>query len=90
VPEFVLAHAQRWIEHFTSEGHDPRPLAAGVEGVIYGLGNGLVAKVWRDRRPAELERMQSFYADVAAAGLPFAMPEIVAVEQDGVLTARHR
>jgi aminoglycoside phosphotransferase (APT) family kinase protein len=81
VPEFVLAHAQRWIEHFTSEGHDPRPLAAGMEGVIYDLGNGLVAKVWRDRRPAELERMQSFYADVAAAGLPFATPEIVAVEQ---------
>ena len=81
MPEFVLAHAQQWIEHFTSEGHDPRPLAAGVEGAIYDLGNGLVAKVWRDRRPAELVRMQSFYADVAAARLPFGTPEIMAVEQ---------
>jgi aminoglycoside phosphotransferase (APT) family kinase protein len=81
VPEWVLAHTQRWIEHFTSEGHDPRPLAAGVEGAIYDLGDDLVAKVWRDRRPAELVGMRSFYADVAAAGLPFGTPEIVAVEQ---------
>lgn len=81
MPEFVLSHTQRWIEHFRSEGHDPQPLAAGVEGAIYDLGNGLVAKVWRDHRPAELVRMQSFYADVAAANLPFGTPEIVAVEQ---------
>jgi aminoglycoside phosphotransferase (APT) family kinase protein len=83
VPDWVLAHTQQWIEHFTSGGHDPQPLAAGVEGAIYDLGNDLVAKVWRDRRPADLMRMQSFYADVAAAGLPFGTPEIVAVEQVG-------
>jgi aminoglycoside phosphotransferase (APT) family kinase protein len=83
MPEFVLAHTQQWIRHFASAGHDPRPLAAGVEGAIYDLGDGLVAKVWRDRRPAELVRMQSFYADVAAAGLPFSTPEIQAVEQVG-------
>ena len=81
MPEFVLAHTKRWMEHFASEGHDPRPLAAGVEGAIYDLGNDLVAKVWRDGRPAELARRQDFYADVAAAGLPFRTPEILAVEQ---------
>jgi aminoglycoside phosphotransferase (APT) family kinase protein len=81
VPEFVLAHTQRWMEHFARQGHDPRPLAAGVEGAIYDLGNGLVAKVWRERGAGELVRMQAFYADVAAAGLPFETPEIVAVEQ---------
>lgn len=81
MPDFVLSHTQRWIEHFASEGHDPQPLAAGVEGAIYDLGNGLVAKVWRERGAAELVRMQAFYADVAAAGLPFETPEIVAVEQ---------
>jgi hypothetical protein len=81
MPEFVLAHTQQWMKHFASEGHDPRPLAAGVEGAIYALGDGLVAKVWRDRRPAELVRMQSFYADVVAAGLPFSTPEILAVEE---------
>jgi len=81
VPEFVLAHTQQWMRHFADQGHDPRPLAAGGEGAIYDLGGGLVAKVWRDRRPAELVRMQSFYADVGAAGLPFGTPEILAVEQ---------
>jgi hypothetical protein len=81
MPEFVLAHTQQWIKHFASEGHDPRPLAAGVEGAIYDLGSGLVAKVWRDRRPDELVCMQNFYADVASAGLPFSTPEILAVEQ---------
>jgi aminoglycoside phosphotransferase (APT) family kinase protein len=81
MPEFVLAHTQQWIDHFASQGHDARPLAAGVEGAIYDLGDGLVAKVWRDRRAAELARMQSFYADVAAAGLPFSTPEILALEQ---------
>jgi hypothetical protein len=59
MPEFVLAYTQQWIKHFASEGHDPRPLAAGVEGAIYDLGGGLVAKVWRDRRPDELVCMQS-------------------------------
>ena len=81
MPGFVLAHTQRWMRHFAGEGHDPSPLAAGVEGAIYDLGGGLVAKVWRDRRPAELVRMQSFYADVGAAGLPFRTPEILAVKQ---------
>jgi aminoglycoside phosphotransferase (APT) family kinase protein len=83
VPEFVVAHTQQWLDHFARAGHDPSPLAAGVEGAIYDLGRGLVAKVWRDRRPAELARMQRFYGDVAAAGLPFGTPEILAVESAG-------
>jgi hypothetical protein len=81
LPEFPLAHTQRWIDHFASHGHDATPLAAEVEGAIYYLGRGLIAKVWRERRPAELQAMQSFYADVAAAELPFRTPEILAVEQ---------
>jgi aminoglycoside phosphotransferase (APT) family kinase protein len=83
VPEFVLAHTQQWIEHFAGRGHHPKPLAAGVEGAIYDLGDGLIAKVWRERRAVELLRLQAFYADVAAAGLPFATPEIVAVDEVG-------
>lgn len=83
MPEFVVDHTQEWFDHFTRQGHDPKPLAAGVEGAIYDLGNGLIAKVWRERRAAELERMQSFYVDVAAACLPFGTPEILRVEQVG-------
>jgi hypothetical protein len=91
VPGFVLAHTQQWMRYFTGQGHDPKPLAAGVEGAIYDLGSGLVAKVWRDRRPAGLVRMQSFYADVRAAGLPFMTPEILAVGQaDGTSVTYER
>lgn len=83
MPEFVLDHTQQWIDHFRSQGHDAKPLATGVEGAIYDLGDGLIAKVWRERRAAELERMRSFYVDVAAAGLPFGTPEILHVEDIG-------
>lgn len=83
MPEFVLAHTREWLDHFRAQGHDPAPLAAGVEGAIYDLGGGLVAKVWRDRPAAALQRMQTFYADVAAADLPFATPEILRIEQAG-------
>jgi len=81
MPDFVQAHSQRWIDHFAGQGHDVRQLAAGVEGAVYDLGDGRVAKVWHDRRVAELERMQSFYADVAAAGLHFGTPEILAIDR---------
>jgi aminoglycoside phosphotransferase (APT) family kinase protein len=89
--EFVLNHTQQWLDHFRRQGHDPVPLAAGVEGAIYDLSDGLVAKVWRERRGADLERMQSFYADVAAADLPFATPEILRIEQvDGTSVTYER
>jgi aminoglycoside phosphotransferase (APT) family kinase protein len=81
MPDFVQAHSQHWIDHFVGQGHDVRQLAAGVEGAVYDLGDGRVAKVWRARRVAELERMQGFYADVAAAGLHFSTPEVLAIER---------
>jgi hypothetical protein len=81
MPDFVLAHTQQWIDHFTSQGHDVAPLAAGVEGAIYDLGAGLIAKVWRNRSIDDLVRAQHFYADVASADLPFATPAILRVEE---------
>jgi aminoglycoside phosphotransferase (APT) family kinase protein len=89
--DFVLPHTEEWLDHFRRQGHDPVPLAAGVEGAIYDLGGGLVAKVWRERLAAELSRMQSFYADVAAADLPFATPEILRIDQiDGTAVTYER
>lgn len=79
--DWVLAHTPEWLGYFTSRGHDPQPLAAGVEGAIYDLGNDLVAKVWRDREMTSLAETQAFYADLAAAGLPFRTPEILSIEQ---------
>lgn len=38
MPDFVLAHTQKWLDHFTQQGHRASPLAAGVEGAIYDLG----------------------------------------------------
>ncbi len=83
MPDFVVNHTEQWIDHFAKHGYEVRPLAAGVEGAVYDLGAGLVAKVWRDRSEAELERMQGFYADVAAASLPFATPEIIRIDRVG-------
>ena len=54
MPEFVQAHSQHWADYFAGQGHDVRQLAAGVEGAVYDLGDGRVAKVWRDRRVTEL------------------------------------
>jgi Ser/Thr protein kinase RdoA (MazF antagonist) len=81
VPDFVLTHAQEWLDHFAQQGYRASPLSAGVEGAIYDLGSDLIAKVWRIRRRGELELMQGFYADVAKAGLPFMTPEILTIEQ---------
>lgn len=79
--DWVLTHTPEWLEYFARRGHDPQPLAAGVEGAIYDLGDGLIAKVWRDRETAGLAEMQALYADLAAAGLPFQTPEILSIEQ---------
>jgi Phosphotransferase enzyme family len=82
MPEFVQAHVQAWLEEFSRRGYrDVAPLAAGVEGAVYDLGDGTVAKVWRQRREAGLTLMQEFYADLAGSALPFATPEILAVQK---------
>jgi aminoglycoside phosphotransferase (APT) family kinase protein len=81
MPEFVLGHTRQWLDHFSRQGYSPTPLAAGSEGAVYDLGDGLVSKVWRERRLGELERMQGFYVDVAAAQMPFATPEILSIER---------
>lgn len=91
MPDFVLTHTQKWLDHFTQRGYRASPLAAGVEGAIYDLGGDLIAKVWRVRRTGELEPMQHFYADVAKAWLPFKTPEILTIEQvDGASVTYER
>ncbi|MFI9646328.1 aminoglycoside phosphotransferase family protein [Streptomyces sp. NPDC052040] len=70
----------RRLRHLAEAGHPSTgPVEAAVEGAVYRLGDGTVARVWEHRRGAELRRMQRFYAD-AAAHLPFGAPEIIAVE----------
>ena len=92
MPRFRLVHTTEWLDRFRSRGHPHvRPLAAGVEGATYLLGDGTVAKVWSRRRAPELARRSRFYADLLAAGLPFATPDVLRVEEvDGVAVTVER
>ncbi len=87
-------HTADWIRYFADRGHeDVRPLAAGVEGAVYLLGDGRIAKVWSGRRPVGLGLMRRVYDDIAreSPSLPFATPEILAVEEhEGVLVTYER
>ncbi|GAA3205298.1 phosphotransferase family protein [Nonomuraea helvata] len=82
--------ADPWPRYFADRGHPgARRIGAGVEGVVYGLGDGQVAKVWTGRPPTELTRQ--VYADVAQHRLPFATPEIFQVqEHEGVVVTYER
>ncbi|ADB32373.1 aminoglycoside phosphotransferase [Kribbella flavida DSM 17836] len=90
VPEAPLADP--WLAYFAERGHrDVRRVGAGVEGVVYRLGEGRVAKVWSGRPPAEFELTREVYADLARHPLPFAVPEIFDVEHhEGVLVTYER
>jgi Phosphotransferase enzyme family len=74
-------HDERWIEYFRAQGHpNVEPLATGMEGAVYRLGRGLVAKVWGTDKPlAELLAVQEFHADLARQPLPFTTPELIDV-----------
>ncbi|TQM79226.1 Ser/Thr protein kinase RdoA (MazF antagonist) [Saccharothrix saharensis] len=85
-------HTDEWLAHFARRGHrDPRPLAAGVEGAVYRLGEGLVAKVWSGRPRADLGLLHRVCADIARHPLPFATPEVLDTEvHDGVTVTYER
>ncbi|WP_437036996.1 phosphotransferase family protein [Streptomyces sp. enrichment culture] len=77
-----------WPGYFAGRGHPgARRIGAGVEGVVYRLGEGRIAKVWTGRPPSELTRR--VYADLARHALPFATPEILAVEEHRGVTVTY-
>jgi aminoglycoside phosphotransferase (APT) family kinase protein len=81
---FRQDHSGEWLAYFVRSGHpDARPLAAGVEGAVYELDGDTVGKVWGRRRVGELRSWQAFYADLAAAGMPFGTPLILRIEEVG-------
>lgn len=90
--EYRQRHTDEWLAYFAGLGHgDVRPLGAGVEGAVYELDEGLVAKVWSGRPPADLDLSRRLYADIAGRPLPFATPEILDVEErDGVVVTYER
>ncbi|MFJ2770449.1 phosphotransferase family protein [Streptomyces sp. NPDC087300] len=85
-------HDDPWLAYFTGRGHTGvRRIGAGVEGVVYRLGEGRAAKVWSGRPPADFALTRQVYADIARHPLPFSTPEILDVEDDeGVLVTYER
>lgn len=70
-----------WLHYLRGLGYPAaRELSSGMEGAVYRLEEGLVAKVWFRRSAPDLLRLQRFYADLLRARLPFATPEIKAVQ----------
>jgi aminoglycoside phosphotransferase len=90
--EYRQQHSEAWLKHFAHRGHpDARPLASGVEGAVYRLGDGTVAKVWTGRPPADFDLTRQVYADIARSRPPFATPEVLDAEQvEGVLVTYER
>jgi len=76
----VKAHREEWVSYLRRQGYNSvEPLAAGMEGAVYRLGGGLVAKIWDDRSASDLAALQRFYADLLLASLPFATPEVIRI-----------
>jgi aminoglycoside phosphotransferase (APT) family kinase protein len=67
-------------------------LGAGMDGAVFALADGSVAKVWTRQEPAALARLRDFYAQLDRSGLPFATPlihEIRSVAGAPVTVERH-
>ena len=83
----------RWVTYFKEHGYpEAKGLAVGMEGAVYSLiPDELVAKVWTRRGVSEVQRLQRFYAELAAFGGPIRTPELVEVELiDGTLVSKER
>lgn len=69
-------------ERFAAEGFpDASVIGSGMEGVVYRLAPGTVAKVWHHQPVERVRVLQDFYRGILTAGLPIATPEIHEVWQ---------
>ncbi|MFD5338739.1 phosphotransferase family protein [Streptomyces hawaiiensis] len=84
--------SDRWVQYFARRGYPrARRLASGMEGTVYRLQDGTVAKVWAGRTPEDFGLTRRLYADIAEHPLPFGTPEILDAEEcDGVLVSYER
>lgn len=80
-----MTTTDRWVDYFRAQGHPTASrLGQGMEGVVYDVGEGLVAKVWFRRGSDELRLTREFQRELAAQDLPYATPVILDVrEADG-------
>lgn len=84
--------SDRWVQYFVRRGYPrARRLASGMEGTVYRLQDGTVAKVWNGRAPEDFDLTRRLYADIAGHPLPFGTPRILDAEEcDGVLVSYER
>ncbi|GAA1139099.1 hypothetical protein GCM10009630_42580 [Kribbella jejuensis] len=61
---------------------EPEELAIGMQGVVYRLGGGKVAKVWFHAQERELRTLMEFYAAIDGR-LPFATPRMSELHRPG-------
>lgn len=95
MPGVIETDAQetdRWLQYLARRGYPhARRLASGMEGTVYRLQDGIVAKVWAGRTPDDFGLTRRLYADIAGHTLPFGTPEILDAEEcDGVLVSYER
>lgn len=90
--DYRQRHTADWLEYFAHRGYPAvQPLAAGIEGAVYSLGEEVIAKVWSGRPPVDLDLIRQVNADIARHHLSFATPEILKIEEhDGVLITYER
>src|SRR5689334_6346139 len=60
---------------------DAEQVAMGMQGVVYRLGAGKIAKVWFHAGTTELRLLADFYAALAKDGLGVRTPEILEVHE---------
>jgi hypothetical protein len=75
--DFRQTHSTDWLDYFARIGYPAvQPLAAGVEGAVYRLAGGMIAKVWLRRGPAELRLRQArrVWAAPASSALSTMVP----------------
>ncbi|MEJ7839866.1 MAG: aminoglycoside phosphotransferase family protein [Thermomicrobiales bacterium] len=58
-------------------------IGSGMEGHVFRVRSGLVAKVWHDKALEALEPLRQFYDVILGLNLPFATPDITAIERVG-------
>ncbi|MFD8813290.1 phosphotransferase family protein [Streptomyces sp. NPDC059627] len=92
IPNEEASLPDPWLAYFADRGHTSvRRIGAGVEGVVYRLGEGRAAKVWSGRPPADFDLTRQVYADIAQHPLPFSTPEIFDIQDhEGVLVTYER
>ena len=74
-------------ERFAQEGFPHvEAIGRGMEGVVYRLAPGTVAKAWFHTSAERVRMLQAFYGGIVSAGLAIRTPEIVAVWQVGERT----